>query len=177
MSAAGSYAPAMPNRTPPADPGLQEPGVDPADPGTQGEPSAAEVAAALPIAGLTRQRLLWLAAALVTAWLCVAIVRQVGDTAAVTDRADALRSSNAALRGEVASLDRELQAIQDPSFVAIQARAHRLGSSREVPFALEVGAPPLPADAPGSRSVALGAASSARSPLETWLTVLFGPGD
>ena len=44
-----------------------------------------------------------------------------------------------------------------------------------VPFALAAGAPVLPADAPGSASVRLGAPPLDKTPLDTWLEVLFGP--
>jgi hypothetical protein len=45
-----------------------------------------------------------------------------------------------------------------------------------VPFTLGPGAPALSPDAPGSAAVRLGADTSSPTPLESWLTLLFGPG-
>ena len=44
-------------------------------------------------------------------------------------------------------------------------------------FSLAPDAPPLPKDAPGSASVRLGADTTRVTPLESWLTLLFGPSD
>ena len=44
-------------------------------------------------------------------------------------------------------------------------------------FTLDPQAPALAADAPGSASVRLGAESARVSPLDRWLTLLFGPSD
>jgi hypothetical protein len=41
---------------------------------------------------------------------------------------------------------------------------------------LDPGAPPLPADAPGSAGLRVGAPTPV-SPLDRWLTLLFGPSD
>ena len=84
--------------------------------------------------------------------------------------------SNDQRAGQVAGLERELQRIGDRRYVLQQARAYGLGGPHEIPFSLEAGAPSLPPDAPGSSSVRLGAPTST-SPLEHWLTLLFGPGD
>ena len=45
----------------------------------------------------------------------------------------------------------------------------------EIPFALAADAPSLPPDAPGSAALRVGGQSTARSPLEAWLDLLFGP--
>jgi len=72
-------------------------------------------------------------------------------------------------------MQRELSLIQEGRYIDQQARAFRLGSVAEVPFALEVGASPLPEGAPGSAAVRLGAQPAAGGPIESWLQVLFGP--
>jgi hypothetical protein len=48
---------------------------------------------------------------------------------------------------------------------------------REIPFTLADDAPPLGPDAPGSAAVRLGAVADRRSPLESWLDLLFGTPD
>jgi hypothetical protein len=83
---------------------------------------------------------------------------------------------NAARRSEIAGLERELQRIQQTRFVAQQARGYGLGSSKEIAFTLGASAPTLPPDAPGSAALRVGARNS-ETPLDSWLTLLFGPGD
>ena len=133
-------------------------------------------AAALPMAGIAPRRLIVIGATIVLAWTVIAFGRQVAEASAASSRADALRAANVALASVVAATERELEIVQEPRFVAQAARAYRLGTVREVPFALEADAPPLAPDAPGSAAVRLGAAPALRSPLASWLDVLFGPG-
>ena len=59
----------------------------------------------------------------------------------------------------------------------LAARAYGLGGRKEIAFALAPDAPPLASDAPGSAGLRVGAAASRVSPLDRWLTLLFGPGD
>ena len=84
-------------------------------------------------------------------------------------------AANAAKRAEIDSLEGELALIQDPHYVLQQARSYRLGDPHEIPFTLAQGAPALGPDAPGSAALRVGAPTSV-SPLERWLTLLFGPG-
>ena len=131
--------------------------------------------AALPMPSLSRRRVVTVAGILAAALMGLSYIRQVGEATAATNRAAELRAGNAALREEVARLERDLGHVQDPRFIKLQARAFGLGGPREIPFALAAGAPALPPDAPGSASVRLGAAPSSTSPLDAWLEVLFGP--
>ena len=78
---------------------------------------------------------------------------------------------------EVAALARELGQIERQRFIEQQARGSRPRRPKEIAFTLAEDAPPLPDDAPGSASVRLGARDTQVSPLERWLTLLFGPGD
>jgi hypothetical protein len=137
-----------------------------------GEPSLA----ALPIAGFTRRRMAILLGTLLAGWIIIVFARQVSEAAAATGRAEAMVVSNDQRRDQVAALERELERIGDRRFVLQQARGYGLGGAHEIPFSLAAGAPSLPPNAPGSASVRLGAATS-MSPLERWLTLLFGPGD
>jgi hypothetical protein len=131
----------------------------------------------LPMPSLSRRRVVTAAGVLAAALLTLGFVRQVGEASAATDRAEDLRAANAALRDEVAGLERDLDHVQDPRFIKVAGRAFGLGGPGEIPFALAAGAPQLAADAPGSASVRLGAVPSAASPLDAWLEVLFGPTD
>jgi cell division protein FtsB len=131
----------------------------------------------LPIAGITRRRLAGLIGALVAIWIVVVFARQVGEAQAAASRAEQLAVDNVAQSVEVAGLARELDQIQRQGYIEQQARAYGLGGAREVPFTLAPHAPTLADDAPGSASVRLGADRSRVTPLERWLTLLFGPGD
>jgi hypothetical protein len=131
----------------------------------------------LPIVGLTRRRMAVIAAALVAMWIVIAFARQVSEASAASARAQDIAAGNATLRLEVAAMERELDAIARQKFVEQQARAYRVGGAHEIPFALAPDAPKLADDAPGSASVRLGAESERVTPLERWLTVLFGPSD
>lgn len=125
---------------------------------------------------LSRRRLSIVASLLVAGWVVVAFSRQVGAASAATDRAAELRAANAALRDDVSSLQDDLARVQDGRFVQLMARAYGLGGAGEIPFTLEAGAPTPGPNAPGSAAVRLGALPSHGSPLDGWLTVLFGPG-
>ncbi|HET7496517.1 MAG TPA: hypothetical protein VFJ80_13840 [Candidatus Limnocylindrales bacterium] len=151
-------------------------------PTTTSEPPLDEVAApriadlsSLPIAGLTRRRMAILASAMLAAWIVIAFGRQVSDASAAANRAQDIATGNAARRLEVAAMERELDAIARQRFIDQQARAYGVGGRHETAFTLEPGTPALPADAPGSAAVRLGAEVEDVSPLERWLTVLFGP--
>src|SRR6187549_3238296 len=60
--------------------------------------------AGLPLPTVSRRRLGTIAAVLAVGWLVLAFGRQVGEATAASNRADDLRTGNAALRNEVASL-------------------------------------------------------------------------
>jgi cell division protein FtsB len=149
---------------------------DPADGDRDGdELSLLPSLSSLPIAGLSRRRLAFLAAGLVTVWIVVAFARQVGEASAATARLEGLEASNTRLATQVSALQREYELIQRQAWIEQQARAYGLGGRRDVPFALSAGAPSLAPDAPGSAAVRLGAEPDTTSPLESWLTLLFGP--
>ena len=165
----------------PSDDPTTDPGSDPApdrdlDPevvGTIGEPGLA----ALPIAGITRRRMSAVLATVLAAWIVIVFVRQVSAAQAATERVAEIATGNVALRAEVALLERELELIGRQRYIEQQARAYGLGSAREIAFTLGRDAPELPADAPGSAALRVGADTADVTPLERWLTVLFGPSD
>lgn len=128
----------------------------------------------LPVAGLTRRRMAILIGALLAAWVIVLFARQVSEASEATARVDAMRAANVRLEDEVSALGAELALIQQQAFVTQAARGYRLGKPKEVPFALEDGAPTLPPDAPGSALVRLGTRADPATPLESWLRLLFG---
>ena len=132
--------------------------------------------AALRMVSISPRRLLQLVAIVAIAWGVVSFGRQVATASAASVHAATLRDSNAALQAQVTAMQNELSLIQERRYIDQQARAYRLGTAKEIPFALEPGAPTLPPDAPGSASTRLGAAHVSTTPLEHWLEVLFGSG-
>ena len=116
-------------------------------------------------------------AAILAAWILMVFVRQVGEASAATAEADTLAAGNTALQMQVGALERELELIARPRYVEPQARGYGLGSPREIAFALAPDAPPLPDDAPGSAALRVGVDRDGVTPLDRWLTVLFGPED
>jgi cell division protein FtsB len=129
----------------------------------------------LTVAGLTRRRVAFLGAAFVAAWIVILFARQVGQASEATQRLRDLDVGNQALTAQVASLERELELIQRQEYILQVARGYGLGRGREIPFTLKPGAPTIPANAPGSASLRLGASDDSQSPLESWLSLLFGP--
>lgn len=132
--------------------------------------------AGLSIAGITRRRVAWVAAGLVSIWIVIVFARQVGDAAAASNRAVQLAEDNAALAAEVQALQGEVDLIVRPEYVALAARGAGLGEPREIPFTLSPTVPAPVDGAPGSASVRLGAHTDRQTPLESWLSLLFGPG-
>lgn len=129
----------------------------------------------LPVAGLTRRRAGILVAALVGAWVVLLFARQVGEAQDAAARVEAMREANVALAADVEALEAELELIGRQAWIVQQARAYRLGEGTELPFMLAADAPELPADAPGSAALRLGATVAERTPLQAWLDLLFGP--
>jgi hypothetical protein len=125
---------------------------------------------------LSRRRVVTAAGVLLAGLLTVSFVRQVGEASAASDRAEELRTTNAALRDDVARLQLDLSHVQDLRFIQLEGRAFGLGSKGEIPFALAAGAAALEADAPGSAAVRLGAPGRPHNTLDAWLEVLFGAG-
>lgn len=186
MSAAGSYPPRNVHDHRRALPPPVNPEDDP-DPGSAEPASAADngdVAAqdgvdlsALSIAGITRRRVGWAAAVLMSAWIVIVFARQASEASEAAARADQIARDNTTLAAEVASLERELDLIGRPEYIAQQARGYGIGSPNEIPFTLDASVPAPAADAPGSEALRLGAPEDPGSPLDTWLSLLFGPTD
>ena len=133
--------------------------------------------AGLSIVGITRRRVGWASTAFVALWIVVVFARQVGDAQAASNRALQVAEDNQALAAEVQALEGELALIVQPEYVGIEARGVGLGNPKEIPFTLDPSVPSAVDGAPGSASVRLGAASDRRTPLESWLSLLFGPTD
>ena len=129
----------------------------------------------LTVAGITKRRVAWLLGAIVVAWIVVVFARQMGDAASIAAEADRARVDNAAETADVAALQRELDLVQRQTYVQQQARGIGLGGPKDHAFVIAPDASPLPATAPGSAAVRLGAPPIDHSALDSWLELLFGP--
>jgi hypothetical protein len=166
---------ARPDTTRPTpEPGLGEPAV--ADAPRRVAGGAAVGLSDLPVAGLTRRRIALAIGALVCAWVIVLFAHQVGSASEASAHAQAMRVANASAQANVAALQAELDVIGRTAYIEQQARIYRLGTAKEIPFTLADDAPALPADAPGSAGVRLGATVVRPTPLESWIRLLFGRG-
>jgi cell division protein FtsB len=131
----------------------------------------------LSIAGITKRRIGWLCAALAAAWIVAIFARQASEGASAASRADDVARDNAALAAEVAALEQELAMIQRPAYIHQQAHAYGLGGPNEIPFTLDPSVPSPGPNAPGSAATRVGADAEQVTPLESWLSLLFGPAD
>lgn len=161
----------------PEDPRTPSSGVDPSDGTATSESSDGIDLSALSVAGITRRRVGFVAAALVSAWIIVVFARQASEAATAAGRADQIARDNAALSAEVAALDHELSTIERPQYIAQQARNYGLGGPSEIAFTLDPSVPAPGPNAPGSASSRVGVHAERVSPLESWLSLLFGPTD
>jgi hypothetical protein len=127
-----------------------------------------------PSLNLSRRRLAVIVAGFLCLYLVGVFARQVGEAAAASGQADAMRDRNAALRQDLDSLRAELELIQQQGFIASTARGYGLGVAGELTITLDPNAPPLPADAPGSAGIASQSGETREGPLEAWLGALFG---
>ena len=162
-------------RRPPEDPNPDAPVPD-VEPGGAALPAPPDLSA-LPIAGIGRRQVGMLIGAILAIWIIAVFARQVGEASAASTRAEAMAAANAELRAEIAAAERELAFIQREAYILQEGRGYGLGRSREIPFALAPGAPPLAPDAPGSAAVRLGAPTERVTPFDRWLELLFGPED
>jgi len=157
------------------------PPVDDLEPPETGDAAAESTGSvdlsSLSIAGISRRHVGWVAAGLVSLWIVVIFARQVGEASAAATRATQLAADNTALAAEVQALEHEVAFIVKPEYVAQQARAYRFGAAKEIPFTLDPSVPAPVDGAPGSASVRLGAQGDRRTPLDSWLSLLFGPGN
>jgi cell division protein FtsB len=125
----------------------------------------------LPRGGITRRHVAFAIATLVVLWLLFTFARAVSQSTAATDRVAALQAENATLAAQLEAGRRELGLISSEAFAGQAGRAYGMGRSGERVFTLAEGAGPSPAMVPLGEAPGAGVAST---PLEDWLTVLFG---
>jgi cell division protein FtsB len=134
-------------------------------------PGSPRGSGALPF-GIGRRYLALAIGLVVVVWVGFVFARAIAVSNAAAAQAAALRADNAARAERLAAEQQELVTVQSEPFVRLQARAYGVGQPGEQPFALA-----SPAASPRP-IVPLGAAPAPTeqpSPLDAWLTLLFGP--
>jgi hypothetical protein len=172
--------PQRPSAEAPDDAARATPVQDDADAAESSKAPAADPAApslaGLGVAGITRRRIAWVVLVVAAAWIVVGFAGQAAEASRAGERLAAEQALTAEAAAKTEALKAELALVTEERWVLQQARAYQLGTTRERTFALDPAAPPLPDDAPGSEVRRVGAEIEERSPLESWLDVLFGPG-
>jgi len=110
-------------------------------------------------------------AIVVALWFVLAFARTMTQLNDATARTAAVRADNAALTQRLAAAQAEADLLQSDAYLRFAARSFGMGGPGERAFGLAPGAP-LPASI-----VPLGAAptaNAAASPLDNWLSLLFG---
>lgn len=143
---------------------------------TPGARSATPSLAGLGVAGITRRRVAWVGLVIAAAWIVVGFAGQAAEASRAGDRLADEQALTAEAAAQTEALRRELDLVAEERWILQQARAFQLGTTRERTFSLDPAAPPLAPDAPGSAVRRVGAEPEGRTPLESWLAVLFGPG-
>jgi len=121
------------------------------------------------VPGLNRRSIALLLGTVLVLWVVLIFGRAVATAADAAHQVQALEAANAARTEQLAGGARELQLVQTPAYLDLQARADGQGFVGETVFALASGAPPpRPIAALGSPTEPV-----APSPVQAWLTLLF----
>jgi len=119
--------------------------------------------------------LLLIGLAVVGVWLVFVFARALGDVDHATARQQTVANEASALEARLSADKRELALVQTDAFQRLQARAYGLGAVGEVAFSLPQDAPSPPPITPlGAAQAATGVAADTTSPLDAWLSLLFG---
>jgi hypothetical protein len=108
---------------------------------------------------------------MVAIWVVFMFGRALTQLNEATQRASAVRTETIGLHDRLEQAQRELELVQTDAFLSLQARGYGLGESGERAFGLAPGAPPPPQIVPLGGETA---SASGRTPLESWLRLLFG---
>jgi cell division protein FtsB len=107
----------------------------------------------------------------VALWVVLAFGRTMAALSEATSRAAAVRAENAALTSRLAEAQTEATLLQSDAYLRFAARSYGMGQPGEHAFGLAPGAPaPAPMVPLGGASVV----SAPVTPLDNWLSLLFG---
>jgi hypothetical protein len=107
----------------------------------------------------------------VALWVVLAFGRTMSELSAATERAAAVRADNAELTSRLAAAQAESALLQSEAYLRFEARGFGMGRPGERAFGLEPGAPPPTLMVPLGGDTA---APAPATPLDSWLSLLFG---
>ena len=107
----------------------------------------------------------------VALWFVLAFARTMSQLNEATTRTAGVRAENAALTGRLAAAQKEADLLQSDAYLRFAARSFGMGGAGERAFGLAPGAPSPPAIVPLGQSTA---AQQPATPLDNWLSLLFG---
>jgi len=124
---------------------------------------------------LRRTHLVLIGVGIVAVWLVFVFAGSIGDLDRATARQQQVTNEANAIQARLDADKRELEIVQTDSFQRLQARAYGMGAPGEIVFSLPSDAPsPLPIAPLGASSAASASATTPQTPLDAWLSLLFG---
>ena len=124
---------------------------------------------------LRRMHLVLIVVGVIAVWLVFVFAGSIGDLDRATARQQQVTTEANTIQARLDADKRELAIVQTDSFQRLQARAYGMGAAGEIVFSLPADAPsPQPITPLGASSAAASSATTAQSPLDAWLSLLFG---
>ena len=122
-----------------------------------------------------RRLLLLLGLAIAAVWLVFVFAGSIADGDRATAREQQVAAEANAMQARLDADKQELAIVQTDAFQRIQARAYGMGGPGEIIFSLPSDAPSPPPVTPlGASSADSASATAAQTPLDAWLSLLFG---
>jgi len=122
---------------------------------------------------LRRIHFVLIALGVVAIWLVFVFAKALSDVDHATTVHQSIAAETQALQARLDAVHREQQIVQTDAFQRMQGRAYGMGATGEIVFALPANAPSPAPIAPLGAAAAKGA-SDAVTPLDEWLSILFG---
>lgn len=119
----------------------------------------------------TRVQVALVVGVVVALWVVLAFGRTMAALSEATARAAAVRAENAALTSRLAEAQTESELLQSDAYLRFAARSYGMGRPGEHAFGLAPGAPAPAPTVPLGGSAAI---SAPATPLDNWLSLLFG---
>ena len=124
---------------------------------------------------LRRTHVVLIVVGIIAVWLVFVFAGSIGDVDRATARQQQVTNEVNTIQARLNADKRELEIVQTDSFQGLQARAYGMGEPGEKIFSLPSDAPsPQPITPLGASSAAAPNATTAQTPLDAWLSLLFG---
>jgi cell division protein FtsB len=112
---------------------------------------------------------------IIAVWLVFVFAGSIGDIDRATARQQQVTNEANTIQARMDADKRELAIVQTDAFQRLQARAYGMGATGETVFSLPSDAPlPPPITPLGASSAVASSATTPQTPLDAWLSLLFG---